>query len=174
MWARRFCVVGGRVAVAAGFAAAFALAADGNPASGGAPVQCEEDRAAGVAPTYSVRFNPKDNGVNGSAFAEAKARAAQYCVEKSCTVAGQSAARKPKVYGLGSVVRDRLIVGFSCVPDVPSSAAVPPDISFRLARPSEIDDALAKARAHCTDANAELADLFSRDGALIAVFRCGF
>jgi hypothetical protein len=148
-------------------------AARADEAAGKAPA-CAEDRTADSPPTYSVRFDPKDNDADGSAFSRARTRALRYCAQQACTVDGRSEPRVPSVYGVGSVVRGRLIVGFSCVP-APHPGDRPAPASYQLARPSEIDAALAQAREHCgpAHAKAELADLLMQDGKLVAVFSCG-
>ena len=136
---------------------------------------CEEDRSTGEPPTYTVRFDPKDSGPDGSAFARAKSRALRYCEQRPCTVDGHTEPRKPSVYGIGSILRGRLIVGFNCVLGDGSAATPPADVSYPLDRPSDIDWAAAKAREHCAPARAkpELADLLMKDGKLVAVFSCG-
>jgi hypothetical protein len=150
----------------------YAAAAEG--AGGAPPASCAEDGSADAPPTYSVRFDPKDNDSEGSAFARARARATRYCAQQACTIDGHSAARVPSVYGVGSVVRGRLIVGFSCVPAA-AGGERPAPASYQLGQPSDIDAALAKAREHCGPghAKAELTDLLMADGKLVAVFSCG-
>jgi hypothetical protein len=150
------------------------LSATGAGAADGAPPACSEDRNAASPPTYSVRFDPKDNDADGSAFSRARARALRYCAQQACTVDGRSENRVPSVYGVGSVVRGRLIVGFNCVPPI-GGGDRPAPASYPLEQPSEIDAALAKAREHCAPAHAkaELTDLLMQDGKLIAVFSCG-
>jgi hypothetical protein len=142
--------------------------------TGAAAPACSEDRNADSPPTYSVRFDPKDNDADGSAFSRARARAMRYCAQQACTVDGRSENRVPSVYGVGSVVRGRLIVGFNCVPPTGADDR-PAPASYPLAQPSEIDAALAKAREHCAPAHAkaELTDLLMQDGKLVAVFSCG-
>ena len=155
-------------------AVAFCLSTQAAVADDGAAAACAEDTAADAPPTYSVRFDPKDNDADGSAFARARARAVRYCAQQACTIDGRSEPRVPSVYGIGSVVRGRLIVGFHCLPAANADDG-PAPASYTLDRPSDIDAALTKAREHCASARAkaELTDLLDKDGKLVAVFSCG-
>src|SRR4051794_11186914 len=118
-------------------AAAFCLSTQAAVADDGATTACAEDQTADAPPTYSVRFDPKDSDADGSAFARARARATRYCAQQACTVDGHSEPRVPTVYGIGSVVRGRLIAGFYCVPAA-SGADRPAPASYTLDRPSDI------------------------------------
>jgi hypothetical protein len=164
----------GAVLLAAIGLSPWASGARAAEASGSTAAACSEDSNTNSPPTYSVRFDPKDNDGDGSAFARARARATHYCAQQACTIDGRSENRVPSVYGIGSVVRGRLIVGFNCVPPA-GGGERPAPASYPLAQPSEIDAALAKAREHCAPAHAkaELTDLLVQEGKLVAVFSCG-
>jgi hypothetical protein len=136
---------------------------------------CQEDAAEGAPPTYTQRFDPRDGEGGESAFTRARERAMRFCAQKICTVGGSSATRKASVYGVGTVVRGRLIVGFNCLPPAAASGPVPEAARYPLDKPSDIDDAAAKAREHCAagHAKAELVDLVPEGDRLVAVFGCG-
>jgi hypothetical protein len=150
-------------------------AADGQTDAGTGTSQCQEDAAAGAPPTYTQRFDPRDGENGASAFARARERAMRFCAQKACTRAGRSETRKASVYGLGSVVRGRLIVGFNCLPPSAAPDRAPGPVRYPLDQPSDIDEAAAKAREHCAAARAkaELVDLLPQDNKLVAVFECG-
>jgi hypothetical protein len=99
----------------------------------------------------------------------------RFCAQKACTRNGRSETRGAVVYGLGSVARGRLIVGFNCVPPAAAPEAASAPIRYPLDQPSDIDDAAAKARERCAAARAkaELVDLLPQDDKLVAVFACG-
>jgi hypothetical protein len=149
-------------------------AADDRAEAGTSADQCQEDNA-GAPPTYTQRFDPRDGEDGASAFAQARDRAMRFCAQKACTRNGRSETRRASVYGLGAVVRGRLIVGFNCLPPSAPPAGAPGPVRYPLDQPSDIDGAAAKARERCAAAHAkaELVDLLSQDDKLLAVFACG-
>jgi hypothetical protein len=162
---------------AVAFAALLLIAPASTRAEDGsaAPI-CQEDRAGGAAPTYTMRFDPKDGAPASSAFLRARDRAGRYCAQQACTLGGEAAARLPHVYGVGGLRRGRLIVGFRCVGVAAlADARARPTMRYVLEQPSAIDDAVAQARAECAGIAApELVDLFESEGKLVALFACGF
>jgi hypothetical protein len=155
-------------------AALFILLAGAAHAQLAAPAaRCEEDRAGGEPPTISSRFDLKEPGQGGIAFADARARALAYCARQACTIEGKAMPRSASIYAVGQLHR-RYIAGFRCVPETAPAPPAPP-LSVRLQDPSEIDRARNEAETRCSAAqgHAELADLRRQEGGLLAVFACG-
>jgi hypothetical protein len=156
--------------------AALSLAVSGiGFAARSAPPVCREDETAAGTPTISSRFDPAANGATGSAFAEARARALHYCAAQACTVGGLATTRTAQLYALGAVARGKIIAGFRCeatAPSVAANAGAARELTYKLGKMSEIDDAVVKARTDC-NAAPQLTDLKPEGEGFVAVFGCG-